>query len=178
MTPLQNGNDFSVPNSSKFAFEISNIDIQDDEIMLTFDVVLLFTAIPVKEACDYIQNKLDCDEYVHLRTNLDTTDIISLLNFDLSNNYFVYKDSIYKQIHGCAMGSPVGPVVANLCMEAIEEMAILFHPKYGNDMLTIVSASLKERQLTLSTTHSTVLINTFPLPLKKKIITRLHFRMP
>ena len=69
-------------------------------------------------------NKLDCDESLHLRTNLVTTDIISLLNFVLSNNYFVYNDSIYKQIHGCAMDSPVSPVVANLCMEVIEEMAI------------------------------------------------------
>ena len=94
--------------------------------MLSFDVVSLFTAIPVKKACDYIQNKLDSDESLHLRTNLDTTDIISLLNFVLSNNCFVYNDSIYKQIHGCAMGSPViiSPVVANLCMEAIEELAI------------------------------------------------------
>lgn len=32
--------------------------------------------------------------------------IISLLNFVLSNNYFVYNDTIYKQIHGCAMGNP------------------------------------------------------------------------
>ena len=75
--------------------------------MLSFDVVSLFTAIPVKKAYDYIQNKFDCDESLHLRTNLDTTDIISLLNFVLSNNYFVYNDSVYKQIHGCALGSPV-----------------------------------------------------------------------
>ena len=58
------------------------------------------------------------------RTNLDIDDIVSLLNFGLSNNYFVYKDKIYKQIHGCAMGSPVSPVVANICMEVIEDSAI------------------------------------------------------
>jgi ribosomal protein L17 len=34
----------------------------------------------------------------------------------------------YKQIHGCAMGSPVSPVVANLCMEVIEIMAIQTTP--------------------------------------------------
>ena len=92
--------------------------------MLSFDVVSLFTAIPVKKACEYIQNKLDCDDSLYLRTNLDTTDIIYLLNFVLSNDYFVYNGSLNKQIHGCAMGSPVSPVVVNLCMEVIEEMAI------------------------------------------------------
>ena len=35
-----------------------------------------------------------------------------------------FYDTIYKQIHGCAMGSPVSPVVANLCMEEIEKTAI------------------------------------------------------
>ena len=30
----------------------------------------------------------------------------------------------YKQIHGCVMGSPVSPVVANVCMEVIENTAI------------------------------------------------------
>ena len=36
----------------------------------------------------------------------------------------MFNDRIYKQVHGCAMGSPVSPVVANLCMEEIEESAI------------------------------------------------------
>ena len=36
----------------------------------------------------------------------------------------MFNNRIYKQVHGCAMGSPVSPVVANLCMEEIEESAI------------------------------------------------------
>ena len=87
-------------------------------------VVSLFTAIPVEKACEYIRKKLNEDTTLHLRTSLTSDEIISLLDFTLSNNYFVYNDSIYKQIHGCAMGSPVSPVVANLCMEIIEESAI------------------------------------------------------
>ena len=37
---------------------------------------------------------------------------------------FVFNDQIFKQIHGCAMGSPVNSVVANLCMEIIEDTAL------------------------------------------------------
>lgn len=109
LSPLQNCNGFSVPNSAKFAEEISNVDIQDDEVMLSFDVVSLFTAIPVDKACDYTSNKLLKDDTLSSRTNLDSNEIISLLNFVLSNNYFIYNDKIYKQIHGCAMGSPRQP---------------------------------------------------------------------
>ena len=39
LSPLQNCNGFSVPNSAKFAEEISNVDIQDDEVMLSFDAL-------------------------------------------------------------------------------------------------------------------------------------------
>ncbi|XP_068749247.1 uncharacterized protein [Montipora capricornis] len=73
-----------------FTNEMANMETSDDEVMVLFDVVSLFTAIPVT----------------------------------LSNSYFVYNNCIYKQIHGCAMGSPVSPIVGNLCMEVIEELAI------------------------------------------------------
>ena len=102
--------------------------------MVSFDVVSLFTAIPVDKACDYIREKLEDDSSLHSRTKLDIEDIISLLNFVLSNNYFVHNDTIYRQIRGCAMGSPVSPVVA---MEEIEKTAInvtLSRRNFGSGM--------------------------------------------
>ena len=97
------------------------MEIANEEVMVSFEVVSLFTAIPVNKACSYIRNKLDKDITLHSSTNLTTDYIISLLEFVLSNNYFVYNDCIYKQIQG----SPVSPVVANLCMEVIEYSAYL-----------------------------------------------------
>jgi len=114
--------------------------------MLSFDVVLLFTVILVDKACDYISNKLLKGDTLSSRTSLDSNEIISLLNFILCNNYFIYNDNMYKQIHGCAMGSPVNPVVANLCMEAIEEAAIStseYNLKYGNAMWMTAFVSSK-----------------------------------
>ena len=101
---------------------MANTTIDDDEIMASFDVVSLFTAIPVYRACEQIRNKLMKNKTLQYRTNLSIDEIITLLCFTLSNNYF--KDKTYKQIHGCAMGSPVSPIIANLCMEEIEELAI------------------------------------------------------
>ncbi|XP_068739822.1 uncharacterized protein [Montipora capricornis] len=127
--------------------KIADVNIQDDETMVSFDVVSLFTAIPVGKACDYIRKKLEDDLSLYSRTNLDIEDIISLLNFVLSNNFFVYNDTIYKQIHGCAMGSPVSPVVANLCMEEIEKTAIntttvlpKFWKRYVDDSFCIIKS--------------------------------------
>ena len=92
--------------------------------MISFDVLSLFTAIPVDRACERIWNKLKQDNTLGQRSKLSIDDIIKLLRFTLSNSYFTFNNETYKQIHGCAMGSPVSPIVANLCMEEIEELAL------------------------------------------------------
>ena len=59
-----------------------------------------------------------------------------MTNVFLSNNYFIYNDVhvTYTQIHGCAMGSPVSPVVANICMD--NKITFLDTPitQHGNDL--------------------------------------------
>ena len=82
-----------------------------------------FTAIPVDRACEHICNKHSKDDTLGQRSKLSIDDVIKLLHFTLSNSYFNYSNETYKQIHGCAMGSPVSPIVVNLCMEEIEELA-------------------------------------------------------
>ena len=124
LSPLQNQNGFSVTNSTQFRNEISKMTISKDETVVSFDVVSLFTAIPVDKACTYIRTKLENDDTLSDRTQLDIDDILRLLQFVLSNSFFVYNDITYKQIHGCAMDSPVSAIVANLCVEVIEEQAI------------------------------------------------------
>ena len=155
LSPLKNRNGYSVANSLQFSKEITDIKIDENEVLVSFDVVSLFTAIPVDKACDYIKIKLEQDASLPSRTNLDINDIISLLQFTLSNNYFMFNDRIYKQVHGCAMGSPVSPVVANLCMEEIEESAIHSSSllKSGNVMSMTASASSKKTMCQLSMTH-------------------------
>ena len=88
LSPIQNLNGYSVLNSSQFAKEVAqNMEISDEEVMVSFDVVSLFTAIPLNKTCEYIRNN---DNTLHFRTSLNTDDIISLLDFTLSNNYFVF----------------------------------------------------------------------------------------
>ena len=105
LSPLQNQNGFSVTNSTHFRNNISKTTISEDETMVSFDVVSLFTAIPVDKACAYIKTKLINDNSLPDRTPLDIDDILRLLKFVLSNSYFIYNDVTYKQIHGCAMAA-------------------------------------------------------------------------
>ena len=44
------------------------------------------------------------------------------------NIYFIFQGRFYEQTEGTAMGSPISPIIANLCMEAFETKAISTAP--------------------------------------------------
>ena len=54
--------------------------------------------------------------------------ITRLLEVCLNCTYFIYNGNYYQQIHGAAMGSPVSPIVCNLYMEHLEDLAIQSAP--------------------------------------------------
>jgi len=63
---------------------------------------------------------------------MSVTNVLKLLDFVLTNNYFKYDGHHYKQIFGCAMASPISPVLVDLVIEVIEEIAFgkaLYPPK-------------------------------------------------
>ena len=50
--------------------------------------------------------------------------IVELIDICLKTTYFSFMGNFFKQQHGCAMGSPVSPIVGNLCMETFEINAL------------------------------------------------------
>ena len=72
---------FSVKNSTDFKNKISEVIVDEDETMLSFDVFSLFTSIPVDKACEHVRKTLECDTTLHYRTKLNV-DVISY-------NYYV-----------------------------------------------------------------------------------------
>ena len=101
--------------------------------------------IPVDTACENIRNKLNKDNTLRQRSKLSIGDIIKFLRFTLSNSHFNYNNETYKQIHGCTVGSPVSPIVVNLCMKEIEELA--FYRTYSLPKIQWWIYSVSENKL-------------------------------
>ena len=95
-----------------------------DETITSYDVSALFTCIPPEGAVEVVKEFLLGDQTLSDRTKFSPEQICSLLELCLNSTYFAYNGKFYKQIHGCAMGSPVSPIVANLYMERFERQAL------------------------------------------------------
>ena len=85
---------------------------------------LLFTSVPIDPALHIIKDLLEKDEKLNDITLLSVQNIIELLGFCLHNTYFSFQDKFYEQVEGVPMGSPLSPIVANLCMEHFERKAL------------------------------------------------------
>ena len=116
-----------------------------DEVLISFDVISLFTKIPIDLALEVARERLENDTTLDDRTILSVDDILSLLSLCLNATYFSFRGTFYKQVFGTAMGSPVSVVVANLVMEHIEDKALSSFPsptfwkRYIDDVCTAVN---------------------------------------
>ena len=79
--------------------------------MIFYDVCNLFTNIPLKETI-----KLAVKLIFEKRPEIKITrkQLTKLFKFATSGTHFLFNGNCYDQIDGVAMGSPLGPVLANL----------------------------------------------------------------
>ena len=79
--------------------------------MASLDVESLFTNIPLDETIENcINNLFTNNDAVH---NFITEDLKELLKFATFESFFTFNNEYYSQLDGVAMGSPLGPTLAN-----------------------------------------------------------------
>ena len=102
-------NEYTVHDSFSFASEVSKINAKN--LMASLDVESLFTNIPLEETIDNIINDLFLTtDKVH---NFEREELKQLLTFAAYESFFIFDGEYYTEIDGVAMGSPLGPTLAN-----------------------------------------------------------------
>ena len=124
LKPLSGTTDSYMKDSSVFVERISQTTILESDVLVSFDVVSLFTRVPVDEALDVISKLLLQDKTLPKLTTIPAPDLWLLSEICLKLTYFRLSDTFYEQVEGAAMGSPLSPIVANLYMEAFEKRAL------------------------------------------------------
>ncbi|XP_046841017.1 uncharacterized protein LOC124435112 [Xenia sp. Carnegie-2017] len=113
--------DLIIKDSFSFVEEILNCDINSSNVVLaSFDVVSLFTNIPVDETIHIISKSIfNNHQYFN---GLTATEFEKLLSLAVKNCHFIFNGKMYQQIDGVAMGgSALGPLVADIFMSFHEK---------------------------------------------------------
>jgi len=112
----------------QLADDLASLRLEDAEVLISHDVVSLFTNIPVADSLKVIRERLERDKSWSHKTLLDVDDVMELLEFILTTTYVCFRGQIYRQKFGTAMESPVSPLIANLFMEYLEQKLLYTAP--------------------------------------------------
>jgi hypothetical protein len=93
LRPLVGQSDCHIRNSEAFVQKLQSIELQEMDILVSFDVVSLFTKLPLEDTIQLLSAKF----------NKQTVD---LFRHVLTTKYFLYDGSFYDQKDRVAMGSP------------------------------------------------------------------------
>lgn len=130
----------SVKNSFEFVDKIKNVTFKRGQKMLSFDVESLFPSIPVDLALSEFEKYLQTVD-----TPVENKIIYyKVAKLCMNQNYFQFRDKIYKVEKGTNMGNPLSPLMAELVMSKLEmdlkEKGLLpdIFERYVDDIFTIM----------------------------------------
>ena len=93
--------------------EIGNVEGR----MISLDVTSLFTKVPLEFVLTKLKEEYDAG---NLTLPIPCEQFFSLIRLCVSSTIFQFNNKGFAQKEGVAMGSPLSPVLANLCMEFVE----------------------------------------------------------
>ena len=118
-------NQYVCKDSFSFAADVRKQN--PDLYMASFDVDSLFTNIPLDETIEICVKKLFGRK--HKFKGFSKSEFRSLLQFAVKDNLILFNGKYYIQIDGVAMGSPLGPTLANIFLSYWEEIWLEKCPK-------------------------------------------------
>jgi hypothetical protein len=90
-------------NSEDFIHILDILWVNIKGIFITFDVILLFTKVPIRDALNLLSQKFDTD--------------VRLFDHVLTSSFFCFNGHFYEQTDGVPMGSMMLPMAVNFFME-------------------------------------------------------------
>ncbi|BHF83612.1 hypothetical protein SprV_0902675500 [Sparganum proliferum] len=121
--------DTTVCSSTQFLEKLKGVSLLPNEVMVSFDVTSLFTSIPQDLAIETVELLLR-SKYNETENRLGHAQVLQLLKFCLKT-YFTFDGTIYEQVKGTPMGSPISGFIAEAVLQRLESLVFQHHrPKF------------------------------------------------
>ncbi len=138
---------YHVSKSSELVHELKSQELDlANLIMFSIDVDALYPSVPIIDL-DPILKKLMLHNKWESKKIEEFLRLIRLVN---NNNFFIFRDKLYHQKDGLAMGSPLAAILALIYMESLEnELVPTFTPivlwrRYVDDILAFIRGNKEE----------------------------------
>jgi Reverse transcriptase (RNA-dependent DNA polymerase) len=150
---------FYVENTLDAIKKLENIQIEDDECMVSFDVTALFPNVPIEDALLLLKKWLKQNI-----TDMDSVNTyVELAKMCMQDNYFQFDGRFYQQTFGTSMGNALSPFLANIFMADLESRLskLKIFPKiwirYVDDIFCVMKKNTIERMLVImNRRHNTI----------------------
>ena len=132
---------------------MEEIEIEEGEVITSFDVNALFTSLPSKEVVQMAILRAKEDPTWNERTLMTPVELGDLLKMVVETTYLRFQGKICEQTFSMSMCSPLSPSLSNLFMEFFKEKALeeAPHPhKYWGTYLDdtgVVTKKIYEEEL-------------------------------
>ncbi|BHF65636.1 hypothetical protein SprV_0200864900 [Sparganum proliferum] len=141
---LTKDSEWTVKSAEEFLSRIKRLEVEADEVMVSFDVISLFTSIPPALAIDTIEGFLR-EKYDETDQQLKRVHIIQLLELCLKT-FFTFNGQVYEQKKGTPMGSPLSGLIAEAVLQRLERLVFSSYPpkfwaRYVDDTFVIIKRS-------------------------------------
>ncbi|CAH8603506.1 unnamed protein product [Dicrocoelium dendriticum] len=114
---------YCVRDSFEFIEKISELNFTNKR-MISFDAQSLFTNIPLLETVEYV---CELTRQLPIYANFPEYLLKEILFRCTLNVQFMFNGEMYRQIDGVAMGSPLGPLLADIFMAKLEHGPLRTH---------------------------------------------------
>ncbi|CAH8597522.1 unnamed protein product [Schistosoma rodhaini] len=140
----------SVKDVFDFISKVEHMNLSGKR-MISLDVASLFTNVPLTETIDFVCQQLHEKQ---INVGIPGVSLKELLLKCTMNVHFVFNNTYYRQIDGIAMGSPLGPILADFFLAKLENGPLKevinkldFYCRYVGDTFIIVDQDIGKVEL-------------------------------